>query len=194
MHVISRLYPHWRTLRIHESSPSPRGVSLKMKLQCVNYTATQYHPSVPEGHHHPTEGWRCENLEHQTFRDESFDLVITQDVFEHVFDAAAAICDIARTLKKGGAHIGTTPLVRGKEPTIRCAELSPEGKIVHHYPAEYHMNPVDKQGSLVTYWWGYDIANLFERSAPVDTLILHSDITHLGIEGPLTEVIASFRR
>lgn len=194
MHAINTFFPKWRDLTIHESSPAPRGVSTKLKSQCKNYIETQYHSDVPEGENHSVDGWRCENLERQTFENEIFDLVITQDVFEHVFDAAAAIKDIARTLKKGGAHIGTTPLVRGAKPTIRCAEKSPAGEIIYHVPADYHINPVDQQGSLVTYWWGYDIAFLFSRSAPVDTLITFNEIPQMGIEGPLTEVVVSFRR
>jgi len=46
--------------------------------------------------------------------DESFDLVITLDVFEHVLRPAKAFAEIARTLKPGGAHIYTVPYYRGK--------------------------------------------------------------------------------
>jgi len=44
-------------------------------------------------------------------RDESFDLVITQDFFEHVLRPAK---EIARTLKSGGAHIYAVPYDRWK--------------------------------------------------------------------------------
>src|SRR5690349_21616709 len=37
--VIEQLYPQWRTLRIHESSPAAGGASLKLKQECVGYTA-----------------------------------------------------------------------------------------------------------------------------------------------------------
>ncbi len=37
---------------------------------------------------------------------------LTQDVFEHLFDPAAAFREIARTLQPGGAHVFTTLLVR----------------------------------------------------------------------------------
>ncbi|MDR0583764.1 MAG: class I SAM-dependent methyltransferase [Treponema sp.] len=49
-------------------------------------------------------GYRNENLEEQTFSDEMFELIITQDVFEHVYNPEKAFSEIARTLKKA-AHI-----------------------------------------------------------------------------------------
>lgn len=194
MEAIELFYPNWRELQIHESSPAPRGASLKLKEGCPQYISTQYHPTVPEGELHPGEGWRCENLERQTFADNSFDLVITQDVLEHVFDVDAVLRDIARTLKPGGAHILTTPLVRGAQPSMVCAEMNADGSVNHHVdPPEYHGNPVDGSGSLVTWWWGYDLANRIDRVAPFNTMIRHVVDQSKGIDGPLNEVLVSFK-
>jgi SAM-dependent methyltransferase len=156
MHVIQTRFPNWRDLAIHESSPVNRGASSKLAQQCRSYTASQYDPKTGFGNSHPTAGYRSENLEKQTFADETFDLVITQDVLEHVFDAPAAFREIARTLKPGGAHIFTTPLVNKREPSEKWASLSDAG-IVHHHPPEYHGNPMSEEGSLVTWHWGEDI-------------------------------------
>lgn len=40
-----------------------------------------------------------------TLEDESFDLVISQDVFEHLFNPELAFAEVARTLELGGAHL-----------------------------------------------------------------------------------------
>lgn len=194
MVAIERFFPTWRDLRIHESSPGTRGASKKMLEQCRHYTATQYHPSVPEGSMHPKDGWRCENLERQTFEDGTFDLVVTQDVLEHVFDPVAVFREVARTLRPGGAHIATTPMVRGRLPTIICAERRPDGEVVHHQKPEYHQNPVDGDGSLVTVWWGYDLARRIDDTAPMSTMIWSERDPSHGIDGPLNEVIVSFLR
>lgn len=85
MKVIESYYPNWRDLKIHESSPCGRGASLKLRGGANGYLATQFFPGVPLGGIHQS-GWRNEDLENQTFADGSFDLVITQDVFEHIFD------------------------------------------------------------------------------------------------------------
>lgn len=50
------------------------------------------------GEKHPTHGYRSEALERQTFADERFDLVMTQDVMEHIFDVEAAFRKIYRTV------------------------------------------------------------------------------------------------
>ena len=65
---------------------------------------------------------RCENLEHLTFDNESVDLHITQDVFEHLFDPAAAFREIARTLRLGGAHV---LLLRSSEKTSQLDFVHP---------------------------------------------------------------------
>jgi SAM-dependent methyltransferase len=192
MLTLQTFYPNWRELRIHESSPAKRGVSLKMRNECQNYLETQYRPDVPEGTMHPVDGWRCENLERQTFEDESFDLVITQDVFEHIFDPRSASREIGRTLKKGGAAIATTPLVRASQPSIQCAALK-NGEVVHYRKPDFHGNPVDEKGTLVTYWWGYDLALLIDSAASLKTLIFLNRDRNLGIDGPLIEVLVSFK-
>ena len=51
---------------------------------CKNYTYSQYFKNYPLGQYF--QGIRCENLEDMNFQNESFDLFITQDVFEHVME------------------------------------------------------------------------------------------------------------
>ena len=109
MHVIGQVKPNWRDIHIHESSPSQRGASQKLALQCERYIASQWDPKLELGTIHTGLGYRNENLEHQTFQDESFDLVVTQDVLEHVFDPEKVFSEIARTLRPGGAHVKRQP-------------------------------------------------------------------------------------
>jgi len=75
---------------------------------------------------------RTSTLECQTFPDARFDLVITQDVLEHLFDPKAAFREIARTLRPGGAQIFTVPLVQGRtKASTRRATQTPSGAIEH---------------------------------------------------------------
>jgi SAM-dependent methyltransferase len=76
--------------------------SKKLRSECAGYIETQFDLTVPLGEVHRTRGYRCEDLERQTFADNSFDLVITQDVFEHIVKPDLAIREIARTLRPGG--------------------------------------------------------------------------------------------
>ncbi|MEY2556877.1 MAG: hypothetical protein QOE34_302, partial [Verrucomicrobiota bacterium] len=134
--VLEDLFPNWRDLAIHESSPS--GVSsAKIASESRNYVGTYWFPEIPLGTMH--RDYRCENLEHQTFPDGSFDLVITQDVFEHVLDPARAFADIARTLKPSGAHLFTVPWYYWKPTFVRAVK---DGEGVRHLAEpDYHVNP-----------------------------------------------------
>jgi SAM-dependent methyltransferase len=194
MLAIETFHPNWRDLKIHESSPSNRGVSLKLMAECPGYQSTQYHPNLAPGSLHPIDHWRCENLESQTFPSEQFDLVITQDVFEHIFNPEKAFAEIYRTLKPNAAMISTTPLVYGDNPTVQCAKLSEKGDVIHILQADYHKNPVDERGSLVTFYWGKDIRERIDQSAPFKTQIIDFTSDFQGIEGPLVEVIVSSKR
>ncbi len=125
---------------------------MKLERESRDYTASQYIPSMPFGEVHP-DGFVNQDLENQTFADESFDLVITQDVFEHIFHPDRAIREIARTLRPGGAHIMTVPIVNKASPATRRASLV-DGEVTHYAEPQYHGNPVG-DGALVTVDWGY---------------------------------------
>jgi SAM-dependent methyltransferase len=189
MFCIERFFPQWRNLSIHESSPVlGRGPNRRLAREAPAYITSQYYAGVAPGA--IVNGVRSENLEHLSFQSESFDLHLTQDVFEHLFDPAAAFREIARTLRPGGAHIFTTPLVRKNQPTRFCASLAPDGTIIHLMaPPEYHDNPLSSEGSLVTVNWGYDITNFIFETSGLFTEIVFLDILEYGVRGEYNEVL-----
>jgi len=189
MNVIQTYYPKWRDLHIHEGSPGNRGGSVKMREQCKKYIATQYDLEVQFGKTHATNGYRSENLEKQTFSNNSFDLVVTQDVMEHVFNPENVFREIHRTLKSGGAHIFTTPIVRKENHSLCRAEMLKDGSIKHIYPPEYHGNPVSKEGALVTWHWGNDIKRIAASATGAKVEIVACHDVKMGIEGEYLDVI-----
>lgn len=189
MHVIESHFPSWRELRIHESSPGNRGASVKLKAQCKEYIGSQYYPGEPIGK--MVGDFRNEDLENMTFPDDYFDLIITQDVMEHLYDPEKAFSEIARTLKKGGAHIFTVPLLNKHKPTEVWATKGANGKPVFLHNAEYHGNPIDPEGSPVTMHWGFDIVDYIEKSSGMKTTIESILDINLGIWAELNEVLIS---
>lgn len=189
MYCIEKFCSQWRDLTIHESSPVPgRGASRRLKEEASGYVPTYYYQNIAAGE--IVNGVRCEDLENLSFEDESFDLHLTQDVFEHLFDPAAAFREIARTLRPGGMHVFTTPLVRKNQPTRFCASLAPDGTVVHSIePPEYHRNPTSSEGSLVTVNWGYDITNFVFETSGLFTEIVFLDILDCGIRAEYIEVL-----
>lgn len=117
--------------------------------------------------------------------------MVTQDVMEHVFDIDRAFCEIARTLKPGGYHIFTTPLVAKGRPTLQRAARRPDGSIEYLAEPEYHGNPVDPGGSLVTWHYGYDLAARVLQTSGLPTLIVQLDRLDLGIRAEYIEVMVS---
>jgi SAM-dependent methyltransferase len=191
MHVVAAFYPHWRDLRIHEMAPIGRGASEKLR-EAAGYEASQYFPSLPPGERTPP-GWINQNAENLTYADDTFDLVVTQDVFEHILDIDAAFREIGRTLRPGGAHVFTTPLVNKARPTECRASRAPDGSIRHHAEPEYHGNPVDPDGSLVTWHFGFDLAARITERAGMPTVIFSYDRLDLGIRAAFIEVLVSLK-
>lgn len=88
----------------------------------------------------------CQDLEKLTFPNESFDLVITEDVFEHVRNYENGFSEISRVLKKGGYHIFTIPFNFDKNTIKMVNTLGNED--IPILPPEYHES---KRGKVLTY-------------------------------------------
>lgn len=123
-----------------------------------HYFCSEFLPDTPPGSH-SLEGIRCEDLQALTFSDESFDLVVTQDVFEHIRDPESALAEINRILKPGGVHFCTVPIERDRL-TMRRIELN-HGREHDVLPRIYHSDNV--RDGLVYTEYGNNIGELFDR-------------------------------
>ena len=186
--VLEMLYPAWRGMAMHESSPGAGGASARFRAECPGYVVTQFDSTLGFGNMHPSGRYRSEDLERQTFEDASFDLVVTQDVFEHLFAPDRAIHEIARTLRPGGAHILTVPLANRGRVSERRARLTPDG-IEHLKPESYHGNPMSSKGSLVTIDWGYDIVDYLAAHSGLSVSMFYIDDLTRGISASHIEVL-----
>lgn len=186
MKVIQDICPNYADLKIHESSPGNRGASVKLS-KCNGYIASHYYPNHSEN---TVNDFYNINLQNQAFEDDKFDLVITQDVFEHLPDPSLAIKEIARTLKVGGFFISTIPLVNKWNRTQQWAKLN-NGGIEWLYTPDIHGNPIDSDGSPSPVFWhyGYDIANLLTQESGMETVIIQIKDDLLGIDAEFIEVV-----
>lgn len=107
--VLNETIPDWQNKNIHESSPGGGATYKLFRKVCSNYTYSYFYEDKMPGE---VLGEQCsnQNLESMTFEDESFDIVITQDVFEHINNPFKAFKEIERVLKPGGFHIFTVPI------------------------------------------------------------------------------------
>jgi SAM-dependent methyltransferase len=96
---------------------------------------SEYFPDIIPGTEIEERGY-CEDLQNLSFPNDYFDLVITEDVLEHVRDYKKALVEIRRVLKQGGHHIFTVPC-RFDEPTLVRVDTSGDMDVFVTEP-EYH--------------------------------------------------------
>jgi SAM-dependent methyltransferase len=188
--VFRTLFPAPAALVVHESSPAPRGFSPWLRTRCPGLVQSQYWGNEPPGA--LREGFRNENLESLTFADTSVDVHVTQDVLEHVLDLEQVTRELFRTLRPGGAHVFTTPLVNKERPTFTRATRR-AGRVEHLAPEVFHGNPISESGSLVIFDFGYDLVERLDAAAPFRTTIWIVDDLWQGIRAEFNEVLVSRR-
>jgi SAM-dependent methyltransferase len=97
-----------------------------------------------------------EDLTALSFDDNLFDMIVTNEVIEHVPSIDKALREMHRVLRPGGWHIGTHPFAYVNQNSILKSEII-DGRIVHRMEPEYHGNPINDAGSLVFEVPGWDI-------------------------------------
>jgi SAM-dependent methyltransferase len=191
MLTIETYFPRWRKMTIHESSPGDRGASRRFAQDCSRYIPSQFFPGRQLG---STVGkYRCENLESLTFPSDSIDLHVTQDVLEHVFHPTKVFKEIARTLRPGGAHVFTVPLVNKDKPSGRRARMEHDGSVVNLESPVYHRDPISENGSLVTIDWGFDICRHIFDACGLFTQMISIDDLGKGIRAEYNEVLITVK-
>lgn len=104
-----------------------------------------------------------ENLMSLSFADSCFDVVFSNDIFEHVSDLPKAVDEIGRVLKPGGLLLGTFPFAYNSAVTLQRAYLR-RGVLHIVGPPEYHSDPVEPLlGTLVYQIPAWDVIDLFSE-------------------------------
>lgn len=106
-----------------------------------------------------SDGIRHEDLCALSFPDASFDLVITNDIFEHLHSLEMALAEICRVLQPGGRMLCTFPFAYGQQGHIVKAIRHPEdGHVELLAELELHGDPLRPgEGSMVYQVPGWSI-------------------------------------
>lgn len=127
-------------------------------------------------------GIRHEDAENLSFSDNCFDLIVSNDVFEHVPHPEKAFAECARVLKSKGTLLATIPFHSDCNKSITRALLN-NGHAQHLRPPVYHGNPLSEDGSLVFTDFGWDILEVMRSggfsSAEVE-IYASREFGHLG--------------
>jgi SAM-dependent methyltransferase len=129
--------------RLHIWEPGVYGPFRPYLRALPNYNTSYYWPDVAPGE--VRDGLRCEDLMALTFRSESFDLVITSDIFEHVRRPYVGFAEVHRALRTGGTHVFSIPV---QEPmptkTVPRVDTSADEDVYLLEP-RYHRGPNDTE-------------------------------------------------
>ena len=113
-----------------------------------HYISGEYLDGVPSGEY--LDGVLCLDLQELPFENNYFDLIISEDVLEHVIDIQRAFHEINRVLKIEGRHIFTVPIHENRETKSRIGN-----------PKEiFHCDPIRPEGALVITDFGNDVITI----------------------------------
>lgn len=127
-------------------------------------------------------GVRHEDVMNLSYPDASFDLIVSNDVMEHIPDPERALRECFRVLKPGGTVLATFPFHDRHDTTVTRARLL-GGRLEHLLPAQYHGNPVSSDGSLVFNDFGWDLLDVMRAVgfSPAACEVYSSDaFGHMG--------------
>jgi SAM-dependent methyltransferase len=128
------------------------------------------------------DGVRHEDIQNLSFPDASFDLIVSNDVFEHVPEPRTAFCETARVLRRGGILLMTVPFFSSSDTSVVRAVME-HGTLRHLLPPVYHGNPVCAEGSLVFTDFGWDLLSCLRDSGlddPRMEITWSLELGHLG--------------
>jgi len=165
-----------------EFSPINDWIQKKAK----NYVGTHYYPDKELGS--MVGQFENQDLENLTCEDNSYDLFLIEDIFEHIFNPDKAINELLRALSNTGYILGTVPLENKfvDKETEKVATIDENSNITFLKEPRYHGNPVPTSGSLVVWEYGSNFNNILTEwvgkkgeiqffSGPMEEYCIHND-------------------
>ena len=138
-----------------------RGPFVKRLNKLERYTQSYWQENMARGVTNEL-GIRNENIESLTFDDQSFDIVLSSDVMEHVEDYEKAFNEILRVLKDDGIYIFSIPIgYPFPEKTVTRAKRI-DGKIINILEERFHIAG-DGSKCLVFTDFGADLKDIIEK-------------------------------
>lgn len=122
-----------------------------------------------------------EDLQRLSFPSASFDMIVTNEVLEHVPDIDRALAEMYRVLKPGGVHVGTVPFSYLDELGTKRAVLGEDGQVLHLLEPQYHGDPMSDKGVLVFEIPSWDILGRARKAGFRDAYIKFIISSRYGI-------------
>jgi 2-polyprenyl-3-methyl-5-hydroxy-6-metoxy-1,4-benzoquinol methylase len=153
-------------------------------IRWIDLYLSSFKPTLPLGEK-IAPGVLNQSLEQLTFSDESFDILITSDVMEHVRLDFSAHREILRVLKPGGIYLFTVPNFRDRRETlVRVLVHDPDDPSKDEFltEPEYHgdANSEEGTGALSYRSYGTEIDEILNK-AGFDVSFCKTDFPEIGV-------------
>ncbi len=115
-----------------------------------------------------------QDLSALSYADHSFDLVLCNELFEHISNLPLALGEVKRVLRPAGRLIATFPMAFGQEASIQKARIvGNSGEVEFIGEPDFHGDPIrPEHGSLVFQIPGWDILAM-AHSAGFSHVVMH---------------------
>lgn len=156
--------------------------TIKNKYSKINVQGSEYlGPNINSGT--LINGIRHEDASNMSFDKDTFDVLISCDVLEHVPDYKKCLAESYRILKQNGKLLISIPFYYNQKDSIQRAELI-NGKLKYLKDEQYHGNPVSAKGSLVFWDYGWDFLDSIKEANFKDAYLLSyysKECGHIGV-------------
>lgn len=102
-------------------------------------------------------GFRNEDFTGLSFPDESFDVILSFEVLEHVPDYRRSLAECVRTLRPYGKILLSVPFDTSATSNQIRAQMRADNAIEHLLPPEYHGDPRNSNGCLCFQHFGWEM-------------------------------------
>lgn len=137
----------------------------------------------------PSEVLHIEDVTRLSFADQSFEVVASFEVLEHVPDYRLALREMARVLGPGGQLLLTAPFLDRARDTVTRAQLNADGSITHLLPPEYHGDPVS-DGVLCFHHFGWDLLDALREAGFAEAEVVSAWAPGFGLMGIMQAITA----
>jgi GT2 family glycosyltransferase len=161
------------------------------RFQTVRVTGSEYlGPDARPGD--VRDGIRHQDIESLDLATASVDMIVSGDVLEHVNEPEAALAELARVLRPDGHLVLTVPFAWHAAKNTRRARATAAG-IEHFATPSYHGNPMDPNGSLAFFDYGWELLEWMKAAGFRDTALLCCWSATLGHLGGFVEIFHARR-
>lgn len=128
-----------------------------LRQVCGRLTCSEYFDGINPGAYQ--KDVVCQDVQQLTFKNKSFDVCTSLEVFEHVANDAAGFAEVCRVLRDDGVMIFTVPIDVTID-TIERAKINADGDVEHLMKPEYHTDPSRANVPILAFrTYGLDIVN-----------------------------------